>query len=89
MKKFAGRDLSLKLLYDKSKTSRQGKEPNPLGRLFSLFMLCVQNQEVLYSMTILDNKWIVTRIKLELTLHLELSTSALKPVMKAIHPTGY
>ena len=36
MKKFAGSDLSLRLLYDKSRTSREGKDPNPRGREFSL-----------------------------------------------------
>lgn len=38
MKKFPGNESSLKLLYVKSKTSRTGKAPNPLGNVYNLLI---------------------------------------------------
>lgn len=39
MKKFAGSDLSDKLLYVKSSTSNAGKAPKPRGKVFNRFIL--------------------------------------------------
>lgn len=45
MKKLAGSDLSDKLLYVKSRTSSDGKAPNPRGKVFNRFILSSWREE--------------------------------------------